>query len=874
MKQLRARWSGGFRDLRRLQGGWVQLLWFVVTLVLSIALSPKPPKPRPAALEDFDVPVAQEDRPIPVLFGTKRITGANVTWYGDLSTRKIKKGGLLGSTTVGHKYFLGFQIALGLGPFDKITKIEVADQEAWSGSVTDNTTIEIDKPELFGGKGREGGLVGDVDVEFGASTQSVNSYLADKQGTPTPAYRGVTTLVWKTGFRDDLTRIGYVGNTPYVKPWAVTATRITSGWTNDSPWYPAAAAIGTAMNPAHIIYQCLTDIEWGMGASSSSIDEDSFQDAADTLLAEEFGLNMLWNQATSIESFIGIVLDHIAGILAFDQSTGKYLLKLVRADYDEDALETFDPSNIIEVQNFERRSWGETVNELTLSFTDAVTRKPTAMVVQDLGNIAAQSVRINEKLDFSGIDDVELMRTVAGRELAARSTPLARMDLITDRTLWRYGPGDVIKIRWPQYELDTTVFRILSLSRGTLRDGKMAVNVIEDIYGLPGIEYVDEQSAPDEPTRVETPFEPNGNPNVRANNLSAPPADPEDGDRYYIPVTPAPTGDWAGHGGELAEWDEDGEEWIFVEVPGGTTFYNDEDGEHFFVDEYGAISDAPWTPAIAPLTEDEDPELANLMLVAYDTTSETYKKVRGDNVGSGGGDIVNAGINLSMFHPGVPTSSKLMFQFTIPDNWMLPGDMADSVGHIGTNPTAEFVMDVNVNGSGVGTITVDTDGAFTFETTDSNAVELIAGDKLTIVAPSSTDATAADISVTLVTFTEILASGNPSRISFGFFFPGTPAGDQLIAKTIFARSLTFAANFSTAFGDVGTNPTSTFVVTLSLNGADVGTATISTGGAFTFASTGGVAIAAQAGDVLELEAQSSTDATIADIGLTLVASLP
>lgn len=61
---------------------------------MSAALAPKPPRPKPAALDDFDVPVAEEGRPVPVVFGTVTLTGANVLWYGDLRSDPIKaKGG-------------------------------------------------------------------------------------------------------------------------------------------------------------------------------------------------------------------------------------------------------------------------------------------------------------------------------------------------------------------------------------------------------------------------------------------------------------------------------------------------------------------------------------------------------------------------------------------------------------------------------------------------------------------------------------------------------------------------------------------------------------------------------------------------------------
>ncbi len=70
-----------------------QLALLVVSYFISAALAPKPPKPKPAALEDFDIPVAEQGRPIPVVFGTMLLTGPNVLWYGDLRTTAIQEKG-------------------------------------------------------------------------------------------------------------------------------------------------------------------------------------------------------------------------------------------------------------------------------------------------------------------------------------------------------------------------------------------------------------------------------------------------------------------------------------------------------------------------------------------------------------------------------------------------------------------------------------------------------------------------------------------------------------------------------------------------------------------------------------------------------------
>lgn len=72
---------------------------FIVKLVIMAALAyvlaPKPKKPKvgagrkPLTLEQFDIPTAEEGRPIQVLFGKKYVASSNVVWYGHLKTTKV-----------------------------------------------------------------------------------------------------------------------------------------------------------------------------------------------------------------------------------------------------------------------------------------------------------------------------------------------------------------------------------------------------------------------------------------------------------------------------------------------------------------------------------------------------------------------------------------------------------------------------------------------------------------------------------------------------------------------------------------------------------------------------------------------------------------
>ncbi len=72
---------------------YVQIFLLIASYFISAALAPKPPVPKPAALEDFDIPLAEEGRAIPVVFGEVVLKSPSLMWYGDLRTTPIKQKG-------------------------------------------------------------------------------------------------------------------------------------------------------------------------------------------------------------------------------------------------------------------------------------------------------------------------------------------------------------------------------------------------------------------------------------------------------------------------------------------------------------------------------------------------------------------------------------------------------------------------------------------------------------------------------------------------------------------------------------------------------------------------------------------------------------
>ncbi|WP_424931884.1 VWA domain-containing protein [Amaricoccus macauensis] len=525
--------------------------------------------------------------------------------------------------------------------------------------------IRIDKPNLFGGKSREGGIRGDIDILMGGPGQGANDYLAARLGGEAPGYRGIVSLV--------LRRV-YLGINPYLKPWAVRLTRVLTAEGGASQWYPEKAAIvtearisdaaihialdvsgsmsgsrmaaqkgavatlieeigrnadadrpndirivlwadevvgsierrnmgaadyaemeawvsglstvtdggtdfglafdsaagffsdagekrrivlfvtdgepepassledaleaiaampaadifaigiasadtsaiaaidntpidgvpvvqsgsstalvasmraafgtGPDMNPAHIIRECLTNAIWGLGFGETEIGA-SFEDAADTLYAEGFGLSLIWQQDSSIEDFVHDVLTHIDASLFIDRRTGLWELKLIRDDYDPNSLPLFDETNVVDWGRLGRRTAAELCNSVTVRYTEAQTEETAAVSVTDPAAVQQLGEVIAATRDFPGLRVQSLAVRVAERELHALSAPLLSGEIVVNREGSSLNPGDVIRLRSEARLGGTDVLaRISEVGHGDGRANGIRIALAEDVFAL------------------------------------------------------------------------------------------------------------------------------------------------------------------------------------------------------------------------------------------------------------------------------------------------------------------------------------------------------------------------------------------------------
>ncbi len=242
-------------------------------------------------------------------------------------------------------------------------------------------------------------------------------------------------------------------------------------------------------NPAHVIYESLTDTDWGMGADTASIDTASFQAASPVLYNEGFGLWLTWMAQSSIEDFVNDVLEHIRGALFPHPRTGQMTLRLLRDDLDVPNLKEITPDNASMV-SFSRKGWGETVNEVVVSWTNPDTEKEETVRLQDLANVAQQGGVVSSSKNYHGIRTAEMAIRAAERDLREESAPLAACEVECGREFWDTVPFDGIKMTWPEYGLNELVMRVMKVDYGDSQSSTIKLSLVEDVFSLPMASYV------------------------------------------------------------------------------------------------------------------------------------------------------------------------------------------------------------------------------------------------------------------------------------------------------------------------------------------------------------------------------------------------
>lgn len=517
---------------------FIAIAMMVASYLISAAMKPKQQhvNQKPTLEADIDFPQPEEGTPQGIIFGEAWITNWAVLWHGNYRAQPYQDHG----TIIGYIYSFSMHMGLCRGPINEVVEIRVGDRVVYkpasdgSPVLTGNAGFYLDKPNLFGGiPTGSGGIKGYGQLWMGAPDQTLppNIYqmspdsksftivpLANIMPGPLPAFRGVTSI-----FFDG--QVSYGSPTP--QAWQVRVKRHTAGW-DGAVFYPEKAVILVnsgpvvvanpqltdpnltddqkrqvsrtvtvienieTMNPAHIVYEGITNRDWGRGLPASLINVASFRDAADQLHDEGFGAATKWDRTGTLGDFMQTIIDYMSATLYPDPQTGLLTLRLIRGDYDVNSIPTIDyNSGLIAITDNASNSGDTAANQVIVTYTSPVTGKKGQMRAQNLALITAQQGAIfSQSKTFDCIPNATIAGIVAERELKQYSSGLRRLTLKCDRSMWKMPPGGVLKlVNVPDNKIDGMVLRVGKVDHAGGIDGTVTLTCLQDVFAMDTTAY-------------------------------------------------------------------------------------------------------------------------------------------------------------------------------------------------------------------------------------------------------------------------------------------------------------------------------------------------------------------------------------------------
>lgn len=288
-----------------------------------------------------------------------------------------------------------------------------------------------------------------------------------------------------------ITISGAIPGPPVVPLTQLFTVSYVYSYTSFDPLVGLGTGVIKAMNPAHIIYECYTNREWGRGLPASSLDDASFRYAAEKLFEERFGLCLRWSRRDSIQSFIQSVLDHIGAVVYTDRSTAKLRLKLIRNDYVQSTLPLYDNDNgLISITDAPVSAAGPLITEVRVTYRDPVTNEDRVVRASNIALLqAANGVTNSASREYKGIPTGAIATQIAKRDLKASGPGVRKFSITLDRRGSKIVPGGVIRVQDVSRNIPDMVLRVGSVDYGSPTSGEVKVEAMQDVFGLPATGY-------------------------------------------------------------------------------------------------------------------------------------------------------------------------------------------------------------------------------------------------------------------------------------------------------------------------------------------------------------------------------------------------
>lgn len=481
----------------------------------------EPPAKRGPPQKDLGLPRVDEGANVPLVYGKCRVRSPIIAWVGTPhffdASLYFDSGDITGIAT-GDMYACSMFLVLGI-PFPEGTQ---RIHRMWAGElpvtrfVKTGFASDFEPEDLTGDGGFEDNTrpcwlstkSGDFasfthgKLEFlngNASQQLVDPttlepstvagrYMTVYEGTSPGQLQGDMTGGTVPGYRGFLSVMLYnaYGNSDH---WALGPSPQVPQFSFEVSSYPASDKqltfydrIGDDANPAAVIYDIVLGEFGKMGIPSSRIDVQSFITAAATLHQEQHGYSRAVEQDLDAEELIGEILTQIAGVIYEDNTTGLLKIKLLRSDFDPNALPHITNANCAKAMP-SAMGWADLHNKVRVVFRNREKDyQEDSATDQNLAAIVAEGMKVNELVvDMPGVCTAELAQKIAGRVLGEVSRPIQALRVKVHRSFLRLSYGDAVKVTLREPDISGLVFRVVGIDRGSIDEADITLNLVQDV---------------------------------------------------------------------------------------------------------------------------------------------------------------------------------------------------------------------------------------------------------------------------------------------------------------------------------------------------------------------------------------------------------
>lgn len=447
----------------------------------------QPGKKRPE--REIQIPRVDAGAPIPLVFGRARVRQPVLAWTGpivwDLTDELYRMDcfyliGLgmndgsadnaIHNAWVGEKKFLG----VGTSPPEWSTL-------TGDGGFEAPVTCAVDSDNDYVG-GNVEFLNGNTTQTLASDASTATNYTGQRMiagglgGDAIPGYRGYLSAMCFHINSDFKWFLGKGTTVPAIS-FEVSSYVTDSGY----PGVGVYGRIGQDSNPANVLWDILKCSRGKLGINPTSyLDAVSFGEAATKLYGESFGISGVIEDTRDAQDHVLEILKCIDGVMYERPSDGKLCLGLVRADYVAADLPEINKDNCSDIVNLAMGSMTNLVNRVRVIYKN---RDRDYIDDEEIAENTSSQVgnRINEVvINMPWVTHSALAKRLAARELAFRSRPIIKCRALVDRSFIRRNPGDAVRVVWNTPDLAGIVFRIGATDRGTLEDGRIALDLISD----------------------------------------------------------------------------------------------------------------------------------------------------------------------------------------------------------------------------------------------------------------------------------------------------------------------------------------------------------------------------------------------------------